>query len=167
MVACFEAVIRERMGAAIYATGDAALEAVVAALLRERGATLAVAETVTQGDIIRRLSPYPDVLLGGVVAAGGEQLARPLRSQADPIAGQPGAVALAEGVRQSWRASYGLAVLADEPGGPWVAIAGDKGIDTRQLRFTGGDRRARNWTTVLAIEFIRRLLLDLAEGWAS
>jgi competence/damage-inducible protein CinA-like protein len=167
MVARFEAVIRERMGAAIYATGGAPLETVVADLLRERGATLAVAETVTQGDIVRRLSAYPDVLLGGVVAADGEQLARPLCLPTSPIAGQPGAVALAEAVRQSWRVSYGLAVLADEPGGPWVAIAGDKGVDTRRLRYSGGDRRARNWTTILAIEFLRRLLLNLAEGWAS
>jgi len=180
MVARFEATIRERLGAAIYATGDASLEAVVAGLLRERGATLALVETVTQGDVVRRLSAYPDVLLGGVVGADGPQVARPLGLPAltagspgdmDAVAGQAGAVTLAEGIRRSWGASYGLAIVADastgEPGGPWVAIAAEGGADARHLRFSGSDRRARNWTTVMALEFMRRLLLGLAEGWAG
>jgi nicotinamide-nucleotide amidase len=180
MVARFEATIRDRLGAAIYATGDATLEAVVAGLLRERGATLAVAETVTQGDVVRRLSAYPDVLLGGVVGADGPQVARPLGlpvltagSPGEPgaVAGQAGAVTLAEGVRRSWGATYGLAIVADassdESGGPWVAVAAEGGVDARHLRFRGGDRRARNWTTVMALEFVRRLLLGLAEGWAG
>ena len=171
MVARFEGTIRERLGAAIYATGDASLEEVVASLLRERGATLAVAETVTQGEVVRRLSAYPDVLLGGVVGADGPQLTRPLRLEVDAVSGQAGAVALAEGVQKSWGASFGLAIVADartdEPSGPWVAIAAEGRLDTRHLRFRGGDRRGRNWTTVVALEFIRRLLLGLAEGWTA
>jgi len=171
MVARVEAAIRERLGAAIYATGDAALEAVVAGLLHERGATLAVAETVTQGDVVRRLSAYPDVLLGGVVGADASQLARPLGLDMSAVAGQAGAETLAEGIRRSWGATYGLAILADanmgESSGPWVAIAAEGGVDARHLRFSGGDRRARNWTTVMALEFMRRLLLGLAEGWAG
>jgi len=171
MVARFEGTIRERLGAAIYATGDASLEEVVASLLRERGATLVVAETVTQGDVVRRLSAHPDVLLGGVVGADGPQLARPLRLEVDAVSGQAGAVALAEGVQKSWGASFGLAIVADartdEPSGPWVAIAAEGRLDTRHLRFRGGDRRGRNWTTVVALEFIRRLLLGLAEGWTA
>jgi nicotinamide-nucleotide amidase len=171
MVARVEAAIRERLGAAIYATGDAALEAVVAGLLHERGATLAVAETVTQGDVVRRLSAYPDVLLGGVVGADAPQLARPLGLDMSAVAGQAGAETLAEGIRRSWGATYGLAILADanmgESSGPWVAIAAEGGVDARHLRFSGGDRRARNWTTVMALEFMRRLLLGLAEGWAG
>jgi competence/damage-inducible protein CinA-like protein len=50
MVARFEAAIRERLGAAIYGTGEETLEEVLAALLREQGATLALAETLTQGN---------------------------------------------------------------------------------------------------------------------
>ncbi len=183
MVARFEGTIRERLGAAIYATGDASLEEVVAGLLRERNATLAVAETVTQGDIVRRLSAYPDVLPGGVVGADGPQLARPLRlpeaivpaltaggpGDMDAVAGQAGAVALAEGARRAWGATYGLAIVADavtdEPSGPWVAVAAEGKAETRHLRFRGGDRRAHSWHAVMALEFIRRLLLGLAEGW--
>ena len=80
-----------------------------------------------------------------------------------------GAVTLAEGARRAWGATYGLAIVADavtdEPSGPWVAVAAEGKAETRHLRFRGGDRRARSWHAVMALEFIRRLLLGLAEGW--
>ena len=167
MVADFEARIRERLGAAIYATGDTSLEAVIAGLFQERGATLAVAETLTQGDVIRRLSAHPDVCLGGVVATAGQALARLLPVGAAEEAGEAGAIALAEGVRQAWQTTHGLAVIGDESDRAWVAVAREGGTDTRRLRYEGRDFRARTWTSTLALEFMRRLLLGLADGWAD
>jgi nicotinamide mononucleotide (NMN) deamidase PncC len=161
----FEARIRERLGAAIYATGDATLEAVVAGLLRERAFTLAVAETHSLGDITRRLSSEPDVFAGGLVAYEGGQLARLLDLPAESIAGEAGAAVLAESVRQRLGASHGLAVLSDEPDGPWVAVASDEGSKTIRLRYSERDRRARIWTTASSLDYLRRLLLGLAEGW--
>jgi len=167
LVADFEAKIRRRLGAAIYATGDASLEAVIAGLLQERGATLAVAETLTQGELTRRMSAHPDAFRGGHVAADGQALSRPLELEGMDLTGEPGAAALAEGVRRVWNASHGLSVLADQDERAWVAVATEDGIDTRRLRFRGRDLRARVWTTTLALEFLRRLLLDLADGWAE
>ena len=167
LVAQFEATVRERLGAAIYATGDATLEGVIAELLQQRGATLAVAETITNGDLTRRLSAHPEVFCGGAVAADGNALARLLSLEDGDYTAQPGAVALAEGIRKAWQASYGLAVASDEDDRAWVAIAGGEGVDTRRLRFQGRDRRARVWTTTLSLEFLRRLLLGLADGWAD
>jgi len=80
---------------------------------------------------------------------------------------EAGAVALAQGVRQAWRSSHGLAIVGDETDRAWVALASDSGVDTRRLRFQGRDRRARTWTTTLALEFVRRVLLGLADGWAE
>jgi nicotinamide-nucleotide amidase len=171
LVAGFEATIRQRLGPAIYATGDATLEAVVADLLHRHSATLAIAETVTHGDITRRLSAHPAVFRGGVVADDGQALAHLLAVGGDGlVVGETGAANLAEGVRRAWDASYGLAVLGGGEGRPWVAVCGpfDKPrVDTRLLRFGGRGRRARVWTTTLALEFLRRLLLDLAHGWAD
>jgi nicotinamide-nucleotide amidase len=167
MVAGFEAQIRERLGAAIYATGEASLETTIADLFRERGATLAVAETLTHGDVIRRLSTHPDLFMGGVVAADGQALARLLPIAAAETTGEAGASALAEGVRRAWQTSHGLAVIGDESDRAWVAVAHDGGTDTRRLRYQGRDFRARTWTATLALEFVRRLLLGLAEGWAD
>lgn len=167
LVAEFEATVRARLGAAIYATGDATLEAVIAELLQQNGATLAVAETMTNGDLTRRLSAHPQVFCGSAVAADGNGLARLLSLPEGDYAAEPGAVALAEGIRRAWQASYGLAIASDESERAWVAIATDRGTDTRRLRFQGRDLRARVWTTTLSLEFLRRSLLGLADGWAD
>jgi nicotinamide-nucleotide amidase len=170
LVSDFEARIRGRLGPAIYATGTATLEAVVAGLLEERGATLAVAETLTGGDLSRRLGAHPTAFRGGVVAADGPRLAQLLGLGGEQMAGEAGAVALAHAVRRAWGAGYGLSVVADEMDTPWVAVASgpDSAVaDVRRLRYRGRDQRARTWTTTLALEFVRRLLLGLAEGWAG
>jgi nicotinamide-nucleotide amidase len=167
LVAGFETQIRRRLGAAIYATGDATLEAVVADLLRARGASLAVAETITQGDIVRRLSAHPDVVRGGIVAPHGSDMARILRLEESDLDGEQGAMRLAEAARLAWGATHGLALLGREEDRHWVAIARDEGVQTRSLRFRGRDHRARTWTTTLALEFARRLLLGLLDGWAE
>jgi nicotinamide-nucleotide amidase len=167
LVAEFEATIRRRLGAAIYATGDATVEAVIAGLLGERGATVAVAETLTQGEVTRRLSAHPRVFRGGLVAEDGAGFAPILGAGTGTVSGEAGAASLAEAVRQAWGASHGLAVLDDGPGGPWVTIASDEGVDSRRMRFRGRDRRAQIWTTILALEFLRRLLLGKADGWAQ
>jgi nicotinamide-nucleotide amidase len=167
LVADFEAKIRERLGAAIYATGDETLEATIAGLLQERGATLSVAETLTLGDLTRRLSAYPDQFRGGIVAADGPGLQHLLGLEAGQAEGETGVMALAQAVQRAWGASYGLAVLGDDQDRAWVAMAGADQVDSRRLRFQGRDRRARTWTTTVALEFVRRLLLGLADGWAA
>jgi len=163
----FEATVRARLGAAIYATGDATLEAVIAELLQQKGATLAVAETMTNGDLTQRLSTHPQVFCGSAVAADGNALARLLSLPEGDYAAEPGAVALAERIRGAWQSTYGLAVTSDESERAWVAIATDAGTDTRRLRFQGRDLRARVWTATLSLEFLRRSLLGLADGWAD
>jgi competence/damage-inducible protein CinA-like protein len=167
LVAEFEATIRERLGAAIYATDDVALEAAIAGILHQQGATLAVAETLTGGDLTQRLSAHPEAFVGGTVAADGNALARFLSLKEADYTGEPGAVALAEGVRRAWRASHGLAIASDESDRAWVAIASEEGVDTRRLRFEGRGHRARVWSTTLSLEFLRRTLLGLADGWAD
>jgi competence/damage-inducible protein CinA-like protein len=163
----FEAQIRDRLGDAIYATGNVKLEEAVAASLSKRNATLAVAETSTQGEVIRRMSAHPDVLSGGIVAADGSGLARLLRLQdANPV-GQAGALALAQAACQALDADYGLAVLGRGDEKPWVAIASEQASDTRNFRFRGRDARALIWSTTLTLEFLRRHLLGIADGWGQ
>jgi nicotinamide-nucleotide amidase len=167
LVAGFETEIRQRLGAAIYATGNAKLEAVIADLLRKRGATLAIAETISQGDVTRRVSAHPDVFCGGIVAADAQALAQILGIEPPEPQGKASAGALAEGLRQAWGATHGLAIVGDETDQAWVAISNNDRLVARRMRFRGRDNRARTWTTTMALEFLRRLLLDLAEGWAE
>jgi nicotinamide-nucleotide amidase len=172
MVARFEATIRERLGPAIFATGEATLEEVVASLLKERGKTVAVAETITQGELTRRIGGFPGVFRGSVVANDGAALAHILGSAAVPpqkpeLSPEAEARSAAEAVRRACGASYGFAVMPGDPGGHWAAISDAEGVHTRRFWHSGRDQRARIWTTVLALEFLRRLLLGLADGWAQ
>ena len=164
LVAGFETKIRQRLGSSIYGTGNATLGVVIAGLLQKNNTTLAVAETLTQGEIVSRFSAHPDVFRGGSVASSTRSLAYRMHLDPASLAGEPGAITLAGAVREAWGASLGMAVLGDESDGPWVAVAGDNVADARLMRFRGRDRRARIWTTTLALEFLRRLLLGLADG---
>ncbi|MGD9375641.1 MAG: hypothetical protein PVJ23_07660, partial [Anaerolineae bacterium] len=87
--------------------------------------------------------------------------------QPQALTGEAGAAAVAQAVQRQWNTTHGLAVLCDGDEKTWVAVAGEQGVDARQMRFRGRDFRARTWTTTLALEFLRRLLLGLANGWAG
>jgi competence/damage-inducible protein CinA-like protein len=167
LVADFEAKIRERLGPVIYSTGHEALEGAIARLLQERGETVAIAETITQGSVTQRVSTQPDVFQGGIVAANAQGLTRILSLELAGPTTETNAQLLAEDVRRAFGASHGLAVVGDETERPWVAVASRDGTEVRQLRFRGRDRRAQSWTTTMALEFLRRLILGLADGWAD
>ncbi len=163
-VAAFEAEIRRRLGEAIYAVGETALEDVVADLLRRQGRTLALAETITQGEIVRRLSGHPAVVRGGLVAADGAALALLLGLDAAPPPGEEGVAVVADRLRRAWGTDWALAVLSDAEGAPWAALAGEGAVETRRLRFRGRSRRARLWTAMLALDFVRRRFGAREEG---
>jgi nicotinamide-nucleotide amidase len=70
MLARIEEQVRDILGTKIYGTGDADLAAVVGGLLRDRGLTVATAESCTGGLVAKRLTDIPgssDYFLGGVV----------------------------------------------------------------------------------------------------
>lgn len=174
LVAPLEARIRRRLGEAIYATGSASIEDVIADRLQSLGASLSVVETVTRGEITRRMGAHDRAFRGGLVAADWQSFSAPLASLSgvsipdDPAEWvcEEAAVILARAVRDAWETTYGLAVLGDGRNRPWVAIAWDEGVETRRFRTLGNDDRARTWTSTLALEFLRRLLLGLAGNWA-
>jgi nicotinamide-nucleotide amidase len=71
MLAQIEEQVRDILGTKIYGTGDADLAGVVGGLLRDRGLTVATAESCTGGLVAKRLTDVPgssDYFLGGVVA---------------------------------------------------------------------------------------------------
>jgi len=70
-LARIEEQVRDILGTKIYGTGDADLAGVVGGLLRDRGLTVATAESCTGGLVAKRLTDIPgssDYFLGGVVA---------------------------------------------------------------------------------------------------
>jgi len=171
------AAIRERLGVLVYGEGDETLEAVVGGLLRERGATVAVAESCTGGMLGERITAVPgssDYFLGGVVAYANAAKTALLGVPEEVLAAE-GAVseatarAMAEAVRARFGASFGVATTGiSGPGGGseekpvglvWVAVAGPEGTDARDFVFPFDRERHRKLTTQVGLDWIRRLLL--------
>jgi len=148
-----ERAIRERLGNAIYAVGDAPLDEVVARLLADRRVTLAVAESCTGGLVAHRLTRTPGAssyLDGGVITYSNAAKTRWLGVPGSLVE-RNGAVsaevarAMAEGVRAGAGTDLAIAVtgVAGPTGGTeakpvglvFLALAHAEGTDVREFRF--------------------------------
>jgi nicotinamide-nucleotide amidase len=171
--------LRAAAGDHIYVEGAAAMEEVVAGLLKARGATLATAESCTGGMIGARVTDVPGAsafYLGGIVAYADAVKTRDLA--VDPaVLERCGAVSeevarqMAAGVRRLLGSSFGLAVTgvagpsggsAEKPVGlVYTAVADEGGEAVRQHRFGGNRATIREWSAALALDLLRRRLLGL------
>ncbi|WP_328521678.1 CinA family protein [Kribbella sp. NBC_00359] len=152
------------------AGGDAELEVVLArlvGLLKDRGETLATAESLTGGLVGGVLTDVPGVSAvyrGGVVVYATDLKAKLAGVPEDLLAAvgpvhPDTAAALAAGVRERLEATYGLAttgVAGPDPqagieaGTVYVAAAGPGSVQVRKLQLTG-DRAAVRRASVLAV----------------
>jgi len=171
------AAIRERLGAVVYGEGDDTLEHVVGRLLRERGKTLAAAESCTGGLVAQKVTAVAgssDYFLGGVVAyanAAKEALLgvpRELLVEHGAVS-EPVARAMAEGARARFRADLALATTGiSGPGGGtpekpvglvFVALAEAGRTHVDRFVFPFDRERHRTLTAQLALDWVRRALL--------
>jgi nicotinamide-nucleotide amidase len=188
-----EAAARDLLGSVLYGVGDITLDRVVHGLLAERGATVAVAESLTGGLIGAELTAMPGssaTFAGGVIAYATPLKHSLLGVPADLLAAQGAvhpavAAAMARGVRDRLGASYGLAVTGvagPEPqdgrpvGTVHVAVAGSGDeVITHSLRLpvpAEGERARgpiRRMTVVHALDLLRRTLvkLEVSPQWAG
>lgn len=117
-IAQMERAVRERLGRFIYGTDDTTLEQVVVQRLRERGESLAVAESCTGGLLGKRITDVPgssDVFLGGVIAYSNAVKQSLVGVPAEILqtvgaVSEPTARALAEGVRQRIGSYWGIGI---------------------------------------------------------
>jgi nicotinamide-nucleotide amidase len=178
-IAPVEARIREELGGIVYGVDDETLEAVVGRLLRERGRTLATAESLTGGLLGGRITGIPgasDYYLGGVVAYATDAKASQLGVDPDLLAAdgpvsEPVAAAMAAGARSVFGADLGLAATGvagpTEQSGRRVgtlclAVADAAATATRTLTAPGDRTQVRLWTCSVALDLLRRRLEGLA-----
>ncbi|MFM9042140.1 MAG: competence/damage-inducible protein A [Vulcanococcus sp.] len=174
-----EAEIRSRTGVCCFGCDGDSLASVVLEQLRQRGETLAVAESCTGGGLGAALAAVPgasDVFLGGVIAYANSvkqgllgvpsALLEVHGAVSDPVA-----QAMAEGVRRAAGADWALAITgvagpgggsAEKPVGlVHLAVAGPAGCSSEGVRFSPS--RGRDWIqTLSAGEALNRLRLQLA-----
>jgi nicotinamide-nucleotide amidase len=174
-----EAKIRARLGHRIFGRDEERIEAVVGRLLRERQASLAVAESCTGGLLASRITDIPgssDYFERGVVtytdAAKEELLGVPPETiRAHGVVSVEVARAMAEGIRQRSRTSVGLATtgIAGPTGGTperpvglvCVGLAWDGGAVGREYRMLGDREMVKYRGAQMALEMLRRHLLGL------
>ena len=165
------AVLAPILGDWTFSAEDESMETVVLGLLRERGLTLAVAESVTGGLVMARLTAAPgtsDVLKGGVVSYFSEVKYDLLDVPEGPVVSLEAAKAMADGVRKLLEADVGLGVTGvagpeEQEGQPvgtvfcgW-AIGDD--VDAVRVQLPGDRRRVRDFATITLLDLLRRRLL--------
>jgi nicotinamide-nucleotide amidase len=168
--------LRERAGRHLFVEDERPVEALVLDACRERGLTLATAESSTGGLVAARLTSVPgssDVFLGAVVAYANEVKARELGVPAEMLE-RHGAVsaetaaAMAEGARARLGAEVAVAVTGiagpgggtpDKPvGRVYLHAEGPEGSLARRLDLPGDREAIRARTTVAALHLVRTLL---------
>ena len=168
--------LRSRFRDQLFADDERAVEEIVLTLCRERGLTLATAESCTGGLVGARLTSVPgasDVYLGGVVSYADDVKAELLGVPREVLAthgavSAEAAEAMASGARRVLGADVAVAVtgIAGPGGGTAEKPVGlvhlhaeaPQGSAARELRL-GGDREdIRRRATVSALHLVRRLL---------
>ncbi|MDX6285223.1 MAG: nicotinamide-nucleotide amidase [Frankiales bacterium] len=177
-IAPVEAEVRGLLGPAVYGADHDSIDRVVHRLLRERGETVAVAESLTGGLLGARLTRMPgasETFRGGVVAYATDVKADLLGVPADLLEAHgavsgPTAAALAEGARRSVGATYALALTGvagpepDEgkpPGLVYVGMATPTTTLVRELKLPGDRERIRELAVTASLDLLRRYLLGV------
>ncbi|MEP7346505.1 MAG: nicotinamide-nucleotide amidohydrolase family protein, partial [Gemmatimonadaceae bacterium] len=169
-------VLRERVGKFVYAEGTADMPEIVLELCRQRGLTIAVAESCTGGLLAERLTAVPgasDVFVGGVVSYSNDVKEQMLGVPRDALVADGAVIvavarAMASGVRERLSADIGIAItgVAGPGGGSpekpvgYVWIALDTGDWQRAYsgRFFISRDEIRFRATQSALDALRRRL---------
>ncbi|HWR53205.1 MAG TPA: nicotinamide-nucleotide amidohydrolase family protein, partial [Bryobacteraceae bacterium] len=168
--------IEEILGDRIYSRDGATLEEAVGRLLRERGETVAVAESCTGGLVAQRLTSVAgssDYFLGGFLTYTNAMKTALLGVPETVLAGytaisEPVAAAMASGARDRTGATWALSVTgvagpsggteADPVGVVILGLAGPNGTQAHRLRFVGDRERIRMWAAQGALDMLRRVI---------
>ncbi len=168
----------------IFGEGEERLEAVVGRLLKERGATLSLAESCTGGHVSQLITSIPGssaYYVGGVVSYANAVKMEELGIPADMLAlqgavSQPVVERMALGVREALRTTWSVAtsgVAGPDGGTPekpvgtvWMAVAGPDGVYSRKSVFPGTRDLVIRRSALAALDLLRRAVLGLPVGRA-
>jgi nicotinamide-nucleotide amidase len=171
--------LRVRIGEYAYGEGDTSMEEVVGTMLRNRGLTLALAESCTGGLIGHRITNVPgssEYFLGDLVTYADVTKMEMLGVQrvaleSDGAVSEEVARQMASGARQRARSDIGLATTgiagpgggsADKPVGTvCIALATAQQIYARRYQFWGTRDWVKLLTSQVALDWVRRFLMGL------
>ena len=169
-----EAELRKLLGESVFGVDDETMEFAVGRQLVSRGWTLAVAESLTGGLVAARIVSVPGAshwFCGGVVAYHSDVKHSVLGVPEGPVVSVAAAAAMAAGARRVLGADVGLSTTGvagptgqeGHPAGTVVVGVAMPGAepDAVELRLPGDRERVRQYTTISALDALRRRLLAL------
>jgi nicotinamide-nucleotide amidase len=163
----------------IFGEGDQSLERVLGAMLKERGQTLALAESCTGGylsHLITRIPGSSAYYIGGVVSYANAVKMEELGIPSDMLelngaVSQPVAERMAQGVRAALRSDWAIATtgIAGPDGGTpekpvgtvWLAVAGPNGVVSKLGNFPGMRELVIERAAMSGLNLLRKQLLGL------
>jgi nicotinamide-nucleotide amidase len=161
----------------IFGEGTETLEEIVGNLLKDKGCTLATAESCTGGYIAYLITSIPGssaYYKGSIIAYSNEIKTKEL-GVSEKVLQEQGAVSeavvkeMAESIRNRFGSDYSIAIsgIAGPDGGTkdkpvglvWIAIAGPTGVQTNKFLF--GDNRERNIrrAALQALNLLRKVII--------
>jgi nicotinamide-nucleotide amidase len=168
----------------LFARDDRPIGQIVLELARERGLTMATAESCTGGLVGARLTEVAgasDVFLGAVVAYANAVKGTALGVSTETLqrygaVSAESALEMAAGARRALRADLAVSVTgvagpgggsAEKPVGlVFFCAAGERETLAQEIRFSGDRDQIRRYATVAALHLTRRLLLQIGHSKA-
>ncbi len=166
--------VRAVVGAQVFGVDDDTMESVVLQMLRERGLTLGLAESVTGGLVGARITGIAgasDVFRGGIVSYASEVKFDLLGVPEGPVVSEAAAGAMAVGARRALGASVGLALTGvagptEQDGMPvgtlCIGISLGDDVYTSVVRLPGQREQMRQMSVITSLDFLRRTLAAMA-----
>jgi nicotinamide-nucleotide amidase len=167
----WDAKVRHAVGDIVFGIDSDTMESVVLHMMRERGLTLGIAESVTGGLVSGRLTNIAgssDVLRGAVVSYASEVKFDVLGVTEGPVVSESAAIEMAVGAQRVLGSSIGLALTgvagpADQEGmKPGTLCVGlvmpDGTTQSAMLQLPGNRDTMRQLSVISALDMLRRAL---------
>jgi len=166
----WDAEVRALVDDIVFGVDDDTMESVVLQMLRERGLSLGLAESVTGGLVAGRITNVPgasEVFRGSVVSYASEVKHEVLGVPEGPVVSEEAAAAMAVGAQRVLGADVALALTGvagptEQDGMPvgtlCVGMAIGERVETRTLRMPGQRDQMRQMSVITALDLLRRAL---------
>jgi nicotinamide-nucleotide amidase len=167
----WEGVVRDAVGGIVFGIDSDTMESVVLAMLRERGLTLGLAESVTGGLVAGRITNVAgasEVFRGSVVSYASEVKFDVLGVPAGPVVTEEAAVAMAVGARRVLGADVALALTGvagpeaaegHKPGHLCIGLVLDDGsTHSTTVNLPGARDQMRQLSVISSLDFLRKRL---------
>lgn len=166
-----EQLVRGIIGDIVFGVDDETMESAVLDALRQRGWTLALAESLTGGLIGSRLTAVPgasDVFRGGLVSYASDVKFNLLDVPEGPVVSEEAVTAMAQGAAELLDADCAIAVTGvagpdplhgEDPGTVWMATLVNGEVEATRVKFPFDRERTRQFTTVSILNNLRMRVL--------